>query len=274
MKKQYINISAIIGIIYIIGILLGNIIISYVQEKNFSIEPTTQTEPMVYLEKPQAVKNFLYRGETSSSGGRFLDINLDEETTHTNEENNIVTNKPSTKAESTTENTTKHTVETTTKKENEVVEDKTKVETDTSSTDNEEITNAKPIINADSYICSLDDIYYTSPIRTYTEEQKELLAKMLFCEAGGEGWDCQVATCSAIINFIENYGGSFSVLDNVNKFEPAPYYRYKTPTEMNYQVLDYVLSGHLIANIKYFRIDYYHNFGTPMFEVDNVYFSK
>ena len=136
-------------------------------------------------------------------------------------------------------------------------------------------TNIECNIGADHYACSRNDIYFTYPQRAYTEEQKELIVKMLYSEAGSTSWDCQVATCSAIINFIEHYRGDFSVLDNANKFDPAPYYRYERPTEEQYSVLNFVLSGHLIANIKYFRTEHYHyDFGTPMFAIDNVYFSK
>lgn len=261
MKKQYINVSAVLSFVYVMGILLGNIVASRIQENKVSIEPETQTESMMYLNKPLSVKHFLYEGAIVTNDGEFINAILNEETTHTNKENNIVSSKPSIKAES----TTTHTIET----------------DETSSTDNEETsvtieetTKIEPIINADSYRCSTDDIYYTYPVREYTEEQKELIAKMLFCEANTTGWDCQVVTCSAIINFIEHYGGDFSVLDNVYKFEPAPYYRYKTPSETNWKVLDYVLNGHLIADVKYFQLYDYHNFGTPMFKIDGVYFSK
>ena len=97
---------------------------------------------------------------------------------------------------------------------------------------------------------------------------------MLYCEAGGQGWDCQVATCSAIINHIEYNNGDFSVLDKSNHFSPASYYRYKTPTETNWQVVDYVLSGHLIADVKFFQMGSYHSFGTPMFAIEGEYYSK
>lgn len=138
----------------------------------------------------------------------------------------------------------------------------------------EDATEPEVVIDADHYSCDLSDIYYTSPVREYTEWQKELIAKMLYCESGSTSWDCQVATCSAIINLIEHYGGDFSILDKPNVFTPATFYRGVTPMQTQYDVLDYVLSDHLIANIKYFRTSYYHSFGTPMFAIDNVHFSK
>ena len=279
MKKQYINISVIFAIVFAIGMLLSNTIDT--QNNKISIEFTTQAEPMMYLKQPQAIKNFLYESATVTSGDKLLEFTTNEETTFFQEENiDEPIFVPTTKEEVVTETTTKKEIieeeiatEELTTEEISITEDETCSEETTTELE-ETTTVAKLIINADSYRCSLDDIYYTSPVREYTSEQKELIAKMLYCEAGGESWDCQVATCSAIINFIEHYGGNFAVLDNSNKFDPASYYRYKTPTKMNWQVVDYVLSGHLITNIKYFRINHYHYFGTPMFSVDNVYFSK
>lgn len=279
MKKQYINISVIFAIVFAIGMLSSNTIDT--QNNKISIEFTTQAEPIMYLKQPQAIKNFLCEGATATSGDKLLEFTTNEETTFFQEEDiDEPIFVPTTKEEVVTETTTKKEVieeeiatEELTTEEISITEDETYSEETTTELE-ETTTVAKPIINADSYRCSLDDIYYTSPVREYTSEQRELIAKMLYCEAGGEGWDCQLATCSAIINFIEHYGGNFAVLDNSNKFDPAPYYRYKTPTKMNWQVVDYVLSGHLIANIKYFRINHYHYFGTPMFAIDNVYFSK
>lgn len=281
MKKQCISEIVIMVVMVIIGMLLGSTIVSYVQEKEISIEPTTQSQSIICLEKPLAIKHFTCEGATVASGGRLLETTTNEVTTFPQKENidkPIFT--PTTKEEIVIETTTEEetTTDEFTTEEAGTIEDETNLEETTivpeETTTEEETTVAKPVINADSYRCSLDDIYCVSPVREYTSEQKELIAKMLYCEAGGESWDCQVATCSAIINFIEHYGGNFAVLDNRNKFDPAPYYRYKTPTKMNWQVVDYVLSGHLIANIKYFRINHYHYFGTPMFAVDNVYFSK
>lgn len=159
----------------------------------------------------------------------------------------------------------------------EVTENQTVTEEEVTENENvteEDVTEVEPIINANHYSCNLSEIYYTSPIRTYTAEQKELIAKMLYCESGSTSWDCQVATCSAIINLIDHYDGDFSILDKSNVFSPAYFYRSVTPLQTQYDVLEYVLSDHLIADIKYFRTSYYHSFGTPMFAIDNVHFSK
>lgn len=241
MKKQCIDAAAIIGAVFLIGTLLGCIIAYQMQDIELSIEPKTQIESIMYLEQPLAIKHFTEKGAVTSGGGEFLSIVLNEETTLSQKDN---MDKPVFKP--TTEE----------------------------STNNEDVAQPSSIIKADHYACPIDEIYFTYPVREYTAEQRELLTKMLYCEAGGESWDCQVATCSAIINHIEYNRGDFGVLDKSNHFDPASYYRYKTPNQMQYDVVDYVLSGHLIANVKYFRMSYYHNFGTPMFAIDGEYFSR
>lgn len=117
------------------------------------------------------------------------------------------------------------------------------------------------------------DIYFIDTDTEYTEEEKQLLAQCLYCEAGSTSWEAQVATFSAILNHIDDYDGLW-VLDSVNHFAVAPYYRYCSPLQVQYDVVDYVLSGHRIADIKYFRTSHYHNFGSPMFSIENIYFSK
>lgn len=171
-------------------------------------------------------------------------------------------------------------IETTTEETtDERIEEDTSIVADPSDENITEPETTKPptpqyIIKAQHYAVPAEEIYFTWPVREYTEEQKTLLAKMLYCEARGCSWDGQVATCSAIINHIEYNKGDFSVLDKSNHFSPASFYRYKTPNQMQYDVVNYVLNGHLIANVKYFRMSYYHNFGTPMFAIDGEYFSK
>lgn len=129
------------------------------------------------------------------------------------------------------------------------------------------------IISACGVYCDTSEIYFIDTEAQYTDEEKQLLAQCLFCEAGGTSWECQVITLSAILNHCDTYDGLW-VLDNVGHFEVAPYYRYCTPQEEQYEVVEYVLSGHRIADVQYFRTQYYHSFGTNMLNIDNVYFSK
>ena len=106
------------------------------------------------------------------------------------------------------------------------------------------------------------------------EVDRDFLAKMVFAEAGGEDWWCQVYTCSAILNHCEANGMTLSRAGhNANHFSVAPYVDRVTPTDMSYEVVDYVLSGGRIESICYFRTRWYHGFGTPICQVGAHYFS-
>lgn len=240
-------------------------------------EPEKEEISVLLVTKPYPLNDWDY---VENPGGYFLDEKYPEFAIKTEREeptfhNSVpIVSKPI--AVTPIETTTEETTEETTK---ERTEEDTSIAADASDENTTEPETTKPptpqyIIKAQHYAVPAEEIYFTWLVREYTEEQKTLLAKMLYCEAGGEGWDCQVATLSGIINHIEHNNGNFGVLDKGNHFSPASYYRYKTPTKMNWEVLDYVLNGHLIADVKYFQLYGYHSFGTPMFKVDGVYFSR
>ena len=106
------------------------------------------------------------------------------------------------------------------------------------------------------------------------EFDREFLAKLLYCEARGACWEGQVFTCSVILNYCDDHGRSlWDVGHDVDAFSVAPWVDYETPNEMQYEVVDYVLSGGRIADIGYFRTRRYHSFGIPMCYVDGHYFS-
>lgn len=103
---------------------------------------------------------------------------------------------------------------------------------------------------------------------------RDFLAKMVFAEAGGEDWWCQVYTCSAILNHCEVSNMTlWKCGHNGNHFSVASYVDGITPTEMSYEVVDYVLNGGRIEGICYFRTKRYHSFGEPMCKVGAHYFS-
>ena len=109
---------------------------------------------------------------------------------------------------------------------------------------------------------------------TYTDE-RDFLAKLLYCEASGTSWECQVYTCSAILNLSDrNQMSIWDMGHNYNMFAVAYIVDDAVPTQTQYDVIDYVLSGGRIPEICYFRCDYYHPFGTPVCAIDNQYFSK
>ena len=102
------------------------------------------------------------------------------------------------------------------------------------------------------------------------------LAKLLYCEAGSMGWQGQVYVCSAILNLCDYSGKTiWSAGHNANMFAVAPIVDSAHPTQTQYDVIDYVINqGGRVSEIKYFRTDYYHDFGTPVCRIENVYFSK
>lgn len=103
----------------------------------------------------------------------------------------------------------------------------------------------------------------------------DFLAQLLYCEAGGMNWEGQAYTCSAILNHCDVENRTlWDAGHDVNCFEPASYVDYMTPTETQYEVIEWVLNGGRIAEICYFRSGgMYHDFGTPVCEVDGHYFS-
>lgn len=108
-----------------------------------------------------------------------------------------------------------------------------------------------------------------------SDSEYKILAKLLYREAGGMSWDGKLYTCSAILNLRDLTGRSiYNMAHDANLFSVAPVVDSATPTEEIYKVIDYVLSGFRVPEICYFRTDYYHNFGTPVCEVDGHYFSK
>lgn len=103
---------------------------------------------------------------------------------------------------------------------------------------------------------------------------RDFLAKLLYAEAGGESWWGQVYTCSAILNHCEvSKLTLWEAGHNINHFAVAPYIDNVKPSQRCYEVVDYVLNGGRIAEICFFRSGHYHNFGTPVCQVDGHYFS-
>lgn len=103
----------------------------------------------------------------------------------------------------------------------------------------------------------------------------EFLAKLLYAEAGTMDWWGKVYTCSAILNLCDTEQRDlWAAGHDKNCFAVAPYVDSVEPTEEIYEVIDYVLGGGRIADIRYFRTGYYHTFGTPVCQVGAHYFSK
>ena len=107
------------------------------------------------------------------------------------------------------------------------------------------------------------------------DDLREFLVKMTYAESGAMSWWGQVYTCSAIINHVER--AKVTLWDaghNINRFAVAPWVDGVEPEEMTYAVVDYVLAGGRIEELAFFRSGgRYHDFGYPICQVDNHYFS-
>lgn len=104
----------------------------------------------------------------------------------------------------------------------------------------------------------------------------DFLAKLLYAESGSASWDCQVWCCSAILNLSDYLGRSVEELGHdYDAFSVAYYVDNITPSSRMYEVIDFVLNGNRIADVKYFRLYNPHSFGRYMDVcIDGVYFSK
>ena len=97
-----------------------------------------------------------------------------------------------------------------------------------------------------------------------TSEEREMLARLLYLEANTESMECQQAIVSVVLNRLDSgyWGNSLKkVIYAQGQFSPAKYIHKTTPTENNYQAVDYVLkNGATIPKyVLYFRADYHFN---------------
>jgi hypothetical protein len=113
-----------------------------------------------------------------------------------------------------------------------------------------------------------------------TNEERELLAKLLYHEARGESIECQKAVVSVVLNRVDSgiWGNTLSeVIYAKNQFEPVGkgLLPNTKPLQNQYEAIDYVIeNGATIpSNVLYFRADHYFEWGTDYMNIDNTYFS-
>lgn len=90
---------------------------------------------------------------------------------------------------------------------------------------------------------------------------REMLARLVYLEAGGISLEAQKAVASVVFNRLNNgYWGDTlkSVVYAKHQFTPASQIPYTTPSEKSYEAVDYVLKygATLPSYILYFRADY------------------
>jgi hypothetical protein len=124
----------------------------------------------------------------------------------------------------------------------------------------------EPTVNNNS-----DDV--SNNYLNYSEYELDLLARTIYQEAGICGEYCQWLVGSTVLNLADDRGGIENVVFDYNTFNVAYILYDCTPSDLSYSVARRVLSGDRDYAVKAFRTDYYHSFGTPYTNVDNVYFS-
>lgn len=101
----------------------------------------------------------------------------------------------------------------------------------------------------------------------------DILARAIYCEAGSCSEYCQWLVGSAILNLADERGGIENVVFDYNTINVAYTLYDCTPSNLSYGIASRLLSGDRDYYVKYFRTEYYHSFGFPYVNVDNVYFS-
>ena len=107
----------------------------------------------------------------------------------------------------------------------------------------------------------------------YSDYEIDLIARTTYQEAGNCSEYCQWLVASTILNLADEQGGIENVVFNYNTFNVAYCLYDATPSDTSYAVARRVASGDRDYNVKAFRTDYYHDFGSPYTSTDNVYFS-
>ena len=104
-------------------------------------------------------------------------------------------------------------------------------------------------------------------------EDVDLLAKLIYLEAGTCPEDCQWLVGSTAVNLAEDRGGLEAVAYDYNTFNVAYQIDSCSPSETSYAVAFRILSGDRDHQVYAFRTGMYHEWATPYISIDNVYFS-
>jgi len=119
------------------------------------------------------------------------------------------------------------------------------------------------------------------PAYTITLEERELLAKLLYCEARGESYDCQKAVISVVMNRVRSseFPNTInSVIYQKNQFEPVALglLDKAQPSKTQYDAIDEVIQYGLTVPswVCFFRASYHFNWQgyDPYCSIDHTYF--
>lgn len=133
-------------------------------------------------------------------------------------------------------------------------------------TNNELKEGAEAIVEANSY-------------RVYvTDEELELMARLVHAEAGNQDLYGRRLVADVILNRVESDSFPNNIHDVIyetNQFSTASYLysNTNTPTEDDYEAVRLELESRVDTEVYFFRTDYYHSFGTPLYIHGDHYFS-
>lgn len=102
----------------------------------------------------------------------------------------------------------------------------------------------------------------------------DLLARIIYFESGSCSEYCQWLVGSTAMNLANEYGSLETVAFDYDIFNVANILYTDTPSNLSYSVATRIINGDRDVNVRAFRTDYYHSFGSPYTNVDNVYFSS
>lgn len=102
----------------------------------------------------------------------------------------------------------------------------------------------------------------------------DLLARIIYFESGSCSEYCQWLVGSTAMNLANEYGSLETVAFDYDIFNVANILYTDTPSNLSYSVATRIINGDRDVNVRAFRTDYYHSFGSPYTNVDNVYFSN
>lgn len=118
-----------------------------------------------------------------------------------------------------------------------------------------------------------EPVYEFVPSPERTDYELDLLARCIYQESGTCGEYCQWLVGSTVLNIMDYRGCDIEIVYDYDTFNVAYNLYDETPSDLSYVVAERILSGDRDYNVMAFRTDYYHSFGNPYTNVDNVYFS-
>ena len=130
------------------------------------------------------------------------------------------------------------------------------------------VIEAEPEIITETIYVPYEEPFY----RNLTDEDIYYLKDMAMREASGESVIGQAMVMYVVINRAEAYGQSIKEVCESDAFKSSRCMSGKTPNENCNKALELITEGWMPKPL-YFRAGHYHNFGTPLYQVGNHYFS-